>query len=320
MLGELGTFLQTVLGDDRLVIITSGGTKVPLEVNMVRFIDNFSSGERGSASAESFLKAGYKVIFIHRKGSIAPFTRGFRANIAASIDSTLMSSIAIQGDSLVLDIPSAVNEEIRSEITCYRACIQRNAMLSLTFETVDEYLELLELVARRVAPFGPSVMFYLAAAVSDFYVPIEQRQVHKIQSSSGLDLHLEQVPKMLGSLTNTWAPDAFVVSFKLETDVELLIPKAQQAIAKYHVHAVVANILTTRRDIVYLVYPDVEAPEAVERPRESKLLEPLLVARLEARHREFAANRGSALAPPGAEGGVTSIVREHIGKFNTTNE
>lgn len=32
-----------------------GGTTVPLEKNTVRFIDNFSSGARGAASAEHFL-------------------------------------------------------------------------------------------------------------------------------------------------------------------------------------------------------------------------------------------------------------------------
>ena len=33
-------------------ILQSGGTRVPLEANAVRFIDNFSNGTRGSASAE----------------------------------------------------------------------------------------------------------------------------------------------------------------------------------------------------------------------------------------------------------------------------
>lgn len=36
----------------RLVLITSGGTTVPLERQMVRFLDNFSAGTRGSVSAE----------------------------------------------------------------------------------------------------------------------------------------------------------------------------------------------------------------------------------------------------------------------------
>ena len=36
----------------RVVVVTSGGTTVPLERNTVRFIDNFSTGSRGARSAE----------------------------------------------------------------------------------------------------------------------------------------------------------------------------------------------------------------------------------------------------------------------------
>lgn len=35
-----------------VVLVTSGGTTVPLESNTVRFVDNFSAGTRGSSSAE----------------------------------------------------------------------------------------------------------------------------------------------------------------------------------------------------------------------------------------------------------------------------
>jgi phosphopantothenate---cysteine ligase (ATP) len=55
------------------VLVTSGGTTVPLEEKTVRFIDNFSSGSRGSKSCERFLRRGCKVIFLHREGSQMPF-------------------------------------------------------------------------------------------------------------------------------------------------------------------------------------------------------------------------------------------------------
>lgn len=35
-----------------VVLVTSGGTIVPLERQMVRFLDNFSAGTRGAISAE----------------------------------------------------------------------------------------------------------------------------------------------------------------------------------------------------------------------------------------------------------------------------
>ena len=66
---------------------------------------------------------------------------------------------------------------------------------------------------------------------------------HKIQSSSGLHLDLKQVPKMLLELTKKWAKNGFTVSFKLETDQELVVLKSKAAIAKYGVSLVVANQL-----------------------------------------------------------------------------
>uniref|UniRef100_M1BF17 Cornichon n=1 Tax=Solanum tuberosum TaxID=4113 RepID=M1BF17_SOLTU len=41
---------------NRVVCVTSGGTTVPLEKRCVRYIDNFSSGHRGSASTEYIMK------------------------------------------------------------------------------------------------------------------------------------------------------------------------------------------------------------------------------------------------------------------------
>jgi phosphopantothenate-cysteine ligase len=60
-----------------LVLVTSGGTTVPLENNTVRFVDNFSIGRRGSSSAEYFLEEGYAVVFLHRQHSLQPFSRQF---------------------------------------------------------------------------------------------------------------------------------------------------------------------------------------------------------------------------------------------------
>lgn len=43
----------------------------------MRFVDNFSRGNRGAASTEYFLDQGYAVIFMHRLKSLEPFTRRF---------------------------------------------------------------------------------------------------------------------------------------------------------------------------------------------------------------------------------------------------
>ena len=116
-------------------------------------------------------------------------------------------------------------------------------LATISFESVNEYLHLLQHITSLLSSVQSHALIYLAAAVSDFYIPEEHLAQHKIQSSSGLTLDLHQVPKTLHLLTSTWAPQAYVVSFKLETDANILISKAQAAIANYHVHMVVANIL-----------------------------------------------------------------------------
>lgn len=112
--------------------------------------------------------------------------------------------------------------------------------------------------------------------------------MHKIQSASGpLDMRLAQVPKMLPVLRNDWAPMAFFISFKvkcictsqiyavskvvskfysflvfspcsivqLETDMDILLKKADMALKKYKMHVVVANELLTRKEEVTVVTP-----------------------------------------------------------------
>lgn len=50
LLNSVQKFIKKMKGP--FVLITSGGTAVPLEIQTVRFLDNFSTGNRGAASAE----------------------------------------------------------------------------------------------------------------------------------------------------------------------------------------------------------------------------------------------------------------------------
>lgn len=198
-----------------VVIITSGGTAVPLERSAVRFIENFSQGTRGAASAEKFLEYGenvqdaqegeekrYAVVFLTRKGSRQPYTRNFDF-------STLAESCSVEDGKVILNSP-----KIAKAVSTLKAVQDR--LFSINFQTVQEYLADLRSIAKLVEPFGTSAMFYLAAAVSDFFVRESDLPKHKIQSSGeGLKVHLEPVPKCLGLLHQEWAPKAFLVSFKV---------------------------------------------------------------------------------------------------------
>ena len=126
----------------------------------------------------------------------------------------------------------------------------------MPFRSVDEYLAKLKLCAESVQDSQSLAMFYLAAAVSDYYVPKSKRSKHKIQSQGGgLTLELAPVPKVMGLLRSTWAPDAFVCSFKLETDKEILRTKAERAVQKYNCHMVIGNLLHSRHTQVSVLAP-----------------------------------------------------------------
>lgn len=243
----IGKNAQTTGTDaTKIVCVTSGGTTVPLEKRCVRYIDNFSSGHRGAASTEYFLKAGYSVIFVTRRGTCQPFCRSLP-------DNPLLECFDVDKDQNI-QVCEEHSKEVKKAISENRAAVERGVLLKIHFTTIFEYLQLLQLIALSMNNLGPKAMFYLAAAVSDFYVPWKSMVEHKIQSASGpLDMRLVQVPKMLSVLKKDWAPKAFCISFKLETDIGILLHKAETALKKYKMHAVVANELLTRKEVVTVV-------------------------------------------------------------------
>uniref|UniRef100_A0A914W7S2 DNA/pantothenate metabolism flavoprotein C-terminal domain-containing protein n=1 Tax=Plectus sambesii TaxID=2011161 RepID=A0A914W7S2_9BILA len=234
----------------RIALVTSGGTSVPLEQNTVRFIDNFSAGTRGAASTEYLLRQGYAVVLLHRHSSLLPYNRRLRPHNAPwnfidllNVDSN--GSITVDS-SRVPGVADMVEE--------YRKVKAENRLLLVEFITLHDYLGLLHLCATLLNGCGRRALLYLAAAVSDFYIPNDKLPKHKIQSQDGpLNLTLGLVPKMLQPLVHDIVPNAFVVSFKLETDVDLLTKKSRQSLEHYGHQLVIGNILDKRKTEVTLV-------------------------------------------------------------------
>lgn len=259
-----------------VVLITSGGTTVPLENQTVRFIDNFSAGTRGATSAEYFLDAGYAVIFLHRQFSLLPYSRHYSHSTNCFLD------FLAEGKDGDVVAKHEYKEKMLEVSRKYNAAKRDNKLLLLPFTTISEYLWDLKEIATLMQPLGPLGLFYLAAAVSDFFIPKDRLSEHKIQSSeivkqrqygtmetNGSDqspsaqakrlmIDLDPVPKFLKSLVEGWAPEGMIVSFKLETDPSILVDKAQAALKRYSHHLVIGNLLSTRKWEVVFVAPDAE--------------------------------------------------------------
>ncbi|XP_064618334.1 phosphopantothenate--cysteine ligase-like [Liolophura sinensis] len=248
---RINSFIDShkALGKD-VVLVTSGGTTVPLESRTVRFIDNFSVGTRGSSSAEYFLQHGYAVLFLHRSRSLKPFSRHFsRLSVLDLIEIS-----CTHADLETLTVKDCYRAKIKKQLSLYESVRQSGSLLCVEFTSLADYLYLLRASCQALHSIGPKAVLYLAAAVSDFYIPKNEMPEHKIQSSDGaLQLSLQLVPKMLKPLVKDWVPSAFVVSFKLETDEQILVKKSKDSLTKYQHQLVIANVLDTRKQKVLFV-------------------------------------------------------------------
>ncbi|KAK1836995.1 hypothetical protein QBC39DRAFT_617 [Podospora conica] len=259
-----------------LVLVTSGGTTVPLEKQTVRFIDNFSAGTRGATSAEYFLEAGYAVLFLHRQFSLLPFSRHYSHSTDCFLD---FLKEGPNGSVVARDDDAAKMLDVLRK---YRHAREANRLLVLPFVSISDYLHELRSIAQLMTPLGPRGLLYLAAAVSDFFVPPDRMSEHKIQSTNAVDpvkaatteeifdnfdsspavprskrlvVDLDPVPKFLKNLVEGWSPEGMIVSFKLETDPSILVHKARYSLDRYQHHLVIGNLLSTRKWEVVFVSP-----------------------------------------------------------------
>lgn len=197
------------------VLITSGGTKVPID--SVRSIGNMSSGTFGSKIGYEALRAGHKVTFLMAEGSKSPL--GLRFDEKDSIEAMLRG------------VARNVVDRIRFG----------KRLRTATYSTFVQY----EIALEKEVRASNYDAIVLAAAVSDYGVA--NATVGKIRSTSDMTIQLTPLPKLISKI-RLWDPDPALVGFKLlvnSTQLEL-VAAAADSIIKNGCDLVVANDL---RDI-----------------------------------------------------------------------
>lgn len=69
---------------------------------------------------------------------------------------------------------------LQLEAAAYRAATCNHLFLSIEFETLQDYLVKLETCARLLGELNERLCVYLAAAVSDFYIPDDKVSIADI--------------------------------------------------------------------------------------------------------------------------------------------
>lgn len=122
---------------------------------------------------------------MHRQHSLQPFSRHYSHSTNPFLDFLEIESDVNEGpgDLLksartserkrpVITVHSSSNpDRLHSVLSAYKVVQQAGTLLTLDFVTVNEYLWLLRAVSKELSMLGRGAMYYLAAAVSDFFLP-----------------------------------------------------------------------------------------------------------------------------------------------------
>lgn len=140
-LNEILNKTKGFIKNEKVILITSGGTKVFIEKTKIRNIQNFSTGRRGALMCEYFLKQNKKVIFLHSENSMLPFEHNLKNLLT-------LDNIEVQENKFLFNLKEDKNKILLESIKNYKKYSKN--LLFIPYNTVYEYgyylLELCELL------------------------------------------------------------------------------------------------------------------------------------------------------------------------------
>ncbi|KAF0682643.1 Aste57867_25280 [Aphanomyces stellatus] len=300
----LKSFIEMSIADGRRVaLVTSGSATVPLNTDSV--MDAVSFGDRGAATAEQFLRAGYAVVFLSRRGSLAPFSRHFQAYIR---DNLFMSMLQVQSDNTLVVNSQDVSQRDHIATVLKDAHATQECLFHLRFDTVQQYLFYLRAASEQIDAAGTRAMIVLAASVLEYYVPsmsassaatvgvnLTTNSAEKTQETA-LALNLVRVPNLIRKIRQEYAPKAFLVTLKSVEDANQINNVAYAELERWGIDAVLADSPSRKREMAIvseqeniIVAP--KEPEGKLTKRCEMELDTLCAATLVEMHRTFTARR-----------------------------
>lgn len=105
---------------------------------------------------------------MHRQFSLQPFSRHYSHSTHPFLDFLEVDDSETPPH---INVKSAERDQLIEVLTTYKRVQKAGTLHTLTFVTVNDYLWLLRAVSQELFTLGRNAMFYLAAAVSDFFLP-----------------------------------------------------------------------------------------------------------------------------------------------------
>ncbi len=210
------------------VIITSGGTKVPIDD--VRSITNFSKWTTWALIAEGLLQCGHEVVYVSPPEAKHPFTR-----------------------ELYIDPTNDFDAEVRrvKVIAETYHSLQENLQV-IHISDYDEYYHTMQGLMSTTTPD----VVIMSMAASDYGV---EKQNGKIHSEGDISLTLHPLPKVIDAVDDVLKrhkSGVFLVGFKFLKDVtpDQLIDVAYKSMMRNNQNLCVANISLDADNSKFLTY------------------------------------------------------------------
>ena len=112
---------------------------------------------------------------MHRQFSLQPYSRHYSHSTHPFLD------FLDKSDDTGVTVKESERPQLLDVLSTYKAVHRAGTLHTLHFVTVNDYLWLLRAISQELFVLGRDAMFYLAAAVSDFFLP-RQRMVRPILS------------------------------------------------------------------------------------------------------------------------------------------
>ena len=118
---------------------------------------------------------------MHRQFSLQPFSRHYSHSTNPFLDFLEIDQASSEDSSTNprISVTPEKRQDLLEILTAYKSVQASRTLHTLTFVTVNDYLWLLRAVSQELSiSLKRKAMFYLAAAVSDFFLP-RQKMVSK---------------------------------------------------------------------------------------------------------------------------------------------
>ncbi|CAD6197296.1 unnamed protein product [Caenorhabditis auriculariae] len=199
---ELPEFLR-LHKKKNIAFITTGGAQVPLDRNMVNYMETRCRGADGAAFAEYFLKKDYAVIFLHREDSPLPFSprRG-----------SLYETFELP-NKIVIKRCVALKEAEKSDED------YSSLLFNVSYRSFKDYFETLGKMGLLLDAQNRRVLTLFAAASEDDHLPEKAKPLFKVLEDNELNPEVRVAPDAINYFIGL-APHAMFVAYQVYASKE----------------------------------------------------------------------------------------------------